>query len=337
MQLDNMADTRILILLLSFISVVFSAPVTLFETATATTAAPTAATTTATAASVNSGTSSGGLWSSILNWLLGLSDQHKSGTSGSNASSNKQPSLSLGLGLFSWSDFLSGLFGGSSNSGSNSGVTSSTLASEYQTLAQQPTLSAATTADTTSGLFGGWGQGSTSTASTSNNEGTQTASTSQSSGTGGIYDAIYNSDEKIDKDFAKSILDAHNKYRAQHGVGELAWADGPYNYAKNNADQYDCSGVLTHTHGKYGENLAAGFSSGPSAVKAWYDEGNSFNYQTSNEYNHFTQVVWKGSKTVGCAYKDCRSNNWGLYVVCEYDPPGNIIGHEQSNVLKPVN
>ena len=67
--------------------------------------------------------------------------------------------------------------------------------------------------------------------------------------------------------------------------------------------------------------------------KAWYDEGETYDYSTANEYNHFTQVVWKGSKKVGCAYKDCRSTGWGLYIVCEYDPAGNIIGWEKANVL----
>lgn len=136
--------------------------------------------------------------------------------------------------------------------------------------------------------------------------------------------------------FAKDILDAHNKYRAQHGVADLSWDNGPYSYAKQNADDYDCSGILTHTHGQYGENLAAGFADGPAAVKAWYVEGETYDYSTHNEYNHFTQVVWKGSHRVGCAYKDCRLNNWGLYIVCEYDPVGNVIGQEPQNVLPVV-
>lgn len=133
-----------------------------------------------------------------------------------------------------------------------------------------------------------------------------------------------------------AILDSHNKYRALHGVGDLSWEQGPYDYAKSNADSYDCSGVLTHTHGQYGENLAAGFASGPSAVAAWYVEGETFSYTTYNEYNHFTQVIWKASTKVGCAYKDCLAEGWGLYVVCEYDPVGNVIGEEEANVLPLV-
>ena len=136
-----------------------------------------------------------------------------------------------------------------------------------------------------------------------------------------------------DPAFAKDILDAHNKYRALHGAGPLSWDAGAYQYAQNNANNYDCSGVLTHTHGQYGENLAAGYSSGSSAVKAWYDEGETYNYAASNSYDHFTQVVWKSTTKVGCAWKDCTAQNWGHYVICEYDPPGNFVGQSRANVL----
>lgn len=151
--------------------------------------------------------------------------------------------------------------------------------------------------------------------------------------TAGIYDAIYNSNEDIDTNFAKDILDAHNKVRAVHQAGPLSWDSATYSYAKNNADNYDCSGILTHTHGPYGENLAAGFSSGSSALMAWYDEGQTYDYSAANTYDHFTQVVWKDSTKVGCAYKNCSSTGWGLYIVCEYDPVGNVIGENSENVL----
>jgi uncharacterized protein YkwD len=136
-----------------------------------------------------------------------------------------------------------------------------------------------------------------------------------------------------DPAFAQDILDAHNKYRALHGAGPLTWDTSAYQYAQNNANNYDCSGVLTHTHGQYGENLAAGFSSGSSAVQAWYDEGQTYDYAASNSYDHFTQVVWKGSTKLGCAWKDCTAQNWGHYVICEYDPPGNVVGQSRANVL----
>lgn len=150
-----------------------------------------------------------------------------------------------------------------------------------------------------------------------------------------VYAQIYSS-KGVDTAFAKNILDAHNKYRAIHQVGPLTWDIDTFNYAQNNANNYDCSGILTHTHGPFGENLAAGFSTGSSAVDAWYDEGSTYSYTSANTYDHFTQVVWKGSTKVGCAWKDCTAENWGHYVVCEYSPAGNFIGQNLANVFPPT-
>lgn len=133
--------------------------------------------------------------------------------------------------------------------------------------------------------------------------------------------------------WAQNILAEHNSKRALHSAPALTWDTDAYNYAQNYANQYDCSGTLTHSHGPYGENLAAGYSTGADAVDAWYNEGSTFDYSAANTYNHFTQVVWKSTTKVGCAYKDCRAQNWGYYIICSYDPAGNVIGEEAANVL----
>lgn len=136
--------------------------------------------------------------------------------------------------------------------------------------------------------------------------------------------------------FAQDILDAHNTDRAKHGVSDLTWDSTLESYAQLYADQYDCSGTLTHSGGKYGENLACGFADGPSAVLAWYEEGDNYDYSSTTVFDHFTQIVWKSTTKLGCAYKDCRSNNWGLYIVCSYDPAGNVVGQTLQNVLPLV-
>lgn len=146
-----------------------------------------------------------------------------------------------------------------------------------------------------------------------------------------IYADISKSPD-LDSKFAKSILDAHNKKRALHHADKLSWNKDVYNYAQAYADKYDCSGQLVHSGGKYGENLAVGYSDGVSALDAWYSEEKGYNYD-SNTYNHFTQVVWKDTTQVGCAIKDCSSNNWGHYVICSYNPPGNWAGKFKENVL----
>ncbi|KAI5958093.1 hypothetical protein KGF57_002901 [Candida theae] len=135
-----------------------------------------------------------------------------------------------------------------------------------------------------------------------------------------------------DESFSKDILDAHNSKRALHGVSALSWDQDAYQYAQNYANQYSCSGNLQHSGGKYGENLGVGYKSGSTVVDAWYDEGNNYNYNTASSFDHFTQVVWEGTTKVGCAYKDCSAQNWGKYIICSYDPAGNIVGQGKANI-----
>ena len=46
---------------------------------------------------------------------------------------------------------------------------------------------------------------------------------------------------------------------------------------------------------------------------------------------HFTQLVWKGSKQIGCGAA-CNSNN-KCYLTCNYYPPGNYLGQFENNVF----
>lgn len=65
-----------------------------------------------------------------------------------------------------------------------------------------------------------------------------------------------------------------------------------------------------------GENLFAtygGAASQSAAVGAWASEG----YSGGNSYNHFTQVIWGNTRSVGCATiggSNCQT------VVCHYYP-----------------
>ncbi|GME99936.1 hypothetical protein B5S28_g3214 [[Candida] boidinii] len=134
--------------------------------------------------------------------------------------------------------------------------------------------------------------------------------------------------------FQSEILSAHNSCRAKHGVDALTWDSEVAAYAQAYADKYTCSGSLTHSGGQYGENLAIGYTT-TGAVDAWYGEGENYDYSTCSVYDHFTQVVWKSTTKVGCAYKYCNSY-WGTYIICSYETPGNVIGYGIKNVLPPV-
>ncbi|QPG75652.1 hypothetical protein FOA43_003009 [Brettanomyces nanus] len=137
-----------------------------------------------------------------------------------------------------------------------------------------------------------------------------------------------------DSSFASEILAEHNAKRALHGVSDLTWDDTLASYAQDYADNYDCSGTLTHSGGSYGENLALGYST-TGSVDAWYSEGDDFDYTSCNVYDHFTQVIWKSSTKLGCGQKKCN-DYWGTYIICSYDPAGNMVGDCPSNVLPLV-
>lgn len=166
----------------------------------------------------------------------------------------------------------------------------------------------------------------------SSTEAASTLSSTSDDSDDSIYSEISDSDG-VDKDFAKSILDAHNEKRAEHSAGKLSWKKELFDYAQAYADKYDCSGSLVHSGGKYGENLACGYKTGVKALEAWYSEGDNYDY-SSYPLDHFTQVIWKDTTELGCAYKDCSSKNWGKYVICSYNPAGNVVGKADKNVLK---
>ncbi|KAF8933757.1 hypothetical protein BGZ58_006129 [Dissophora ornata] len=122
----------------------------------------------------------------------------------------------------------------------------------------------------------------------------------------------------------QTILDTHNKYRALHQAPPLTWNSKSATYGQKWLQQ--CK--FEHSAGPHGENLAAGYPNFKSAINAWYNEVKDYKYSKpgfSGQTGHFTQVVWKSTKTVGCAKKFCPGSNWYIYI-CEYDPPGNIVG-----------
>jgi len=83
--------------------------------------------------------------------------------------------------------------------------------------------------------------------------------------------------------------------------------------------------------------LEAGESTIAAAVALWYDEESQYNFQAgqySDATGHFTQLVWKGSSTLGCAFIPCNTASTpGYYLMCEYSPAGNVIGEFTENVF----
>ena len=126
------------------------------------------------------------------------------------------------------------------------------------------------------------------------------------------------------------LLRAHNLRRAKHCAPALRWSNELARTAQRWADQLGKRGCgLTHSTTQFGENLAAGTSgafSPDAIVQMWYGEIDQYSFRRgrfSMKTGHFTQLIWRATRTVGCAVGRCE----GMEVwVCNYDPPGNVEG-----------
>jgi uncharacterized protein YkwD len=139
-------------------------------------------------------------------------------------------------------------------------------------------------------------------------------------------------------DSGPAILAAHNRYRARHCAPPLGWSGElvkeSQRWAKNLA-AHRCA-FEHNPDPRYGENLAyfrpPGALSQEDVVEQWYREIDGYNFKKpgfSMEAGHFTQLVWVGTKRLGCASVECGG---GELWVCNYDPPGNMQGDFDANV-----
>jgi len=144
--------------------------------------------------------------------------------------------------------------------------------------------------------------------------------------------------------FNAAMLNGHNAFRATHSdTGPLAWDEGlageATSWAENCFFGHKGSGenLYVQTAGAEGpkDPLDALVSWGP-REEGLYSPGDTF----SMGAGHYTQMVWRGTTKLGCGLAMCGSqvptsdgpmfpnrpypgqNVW--YVVCRYDPPGNM-------------
>ncbi|KAI3701312.1 hypothetical protein L2E82_45966 [Cichorium intybus] len=133
----------------------------------------------------------------------------------------------------------------------------------------------------------------------------------------------------------KEFLDAHNKARLRSSLPPLSYNQTLANIARKYASTRAQDCALKHSHGPYGENLFWGSADGmpkwtpKDAVYAWVKEHKYYDKAANScvpgkKCGHYTQIMWRDTKRVGCALSYCNKKD--TYVVCEYDPPGNIEG-----------
>ena len=91
----------------------------------------------------------------------------------------------------------------------------------------------------------------------------------------------------------------------------------------------------TYKGSELGENIYVGKNQegiSEVAVETWLDEGEIY-YENPENYKlaqHFTQLVWKSTKLIGCGMS-CNTDK--CYIVCNYYPAGNVINEYDNNVI----
>lgn len=129
-----------------------------------------------------------------------------------------------------------------------------------------------------------------------------------------------------------SALNSTNQFRNQHNAAALTWNTSLANAASSWAS--NCQ--WKHSGGPTGENLAIGYPDMTAAIDAWGNERAHYDFGAPTGFGektgHFTQLVWKDTTSLGCAAVDCSGKNSlkGYMVVCEYWPPGNVVGQNNA-------
>ncbi len=149
---------------------------------------------------------------------------------------------------------------------------------------------------------------------------------------------------------ASQLVAAHNRWRAQVNVPPLSWSEPLQQQAQDWANHLktnnQCKMRHSASNGKTGENLYWGSPitqtssnrppqlslqtvSAARVVDAWGSEVTDYDYQNNRCASgkicgHYTQMVWRSSREVGCAKAICDdlSQVW----VCNYAPAGNWRG-----------
>ena len=79
----------------------------------------------------------------------------------------------------------------------------------------------------------------------------------------------------------------------------------------------------------FGAGGGAGTGTAQQAVNLWASEAANYNYANntcSGVCGHYTQIVWRDTRKLGCAIGDCPNLTYRTSLVCDYGPGGNIGG-----------
>ena len=207
--------------------------------------------------------------------------------------------------------------------------------------------SGSSTPSTTTTTTDNSGSSTPSTTTTPDSSGSSTSGSTDNSATLPTTSTASNNTGKLTELDVNAILAVHNRERAAVGVAPLVWSDKLAADAQVWADHMATTGQVAHdtehlaTLGE-GENIAGYFHGEctwhlPSRAdmvcthspigespENWVTEKPKYHGEimTADNYlvfGHYTQMVWKNTKEVGCGFA-------GSSLVCRYSPPGNFMG-----------
>lgn len=143
----------------------------------------------------------------------------------------------------------------------------------------------------------------------------------------------------VESSVALQIVSAHNAARAEVGVEPIGWNPELAADAAEWAQHLASTGQFEHDPQERddpeGENLwmgTRGHYPVQRMVQAWEDEKKVFrpgrfpdNSRTGSwsDVGHYTQMVWKDTREVGCAIARNASDE---VLVCRYTQAGNVMG-----------
>ncbi len=133
--------------------------------------------------------------------------------------------------------------------------------------------------------------------------------------------------------FRETIVALHDRERLLVGSPPIVWNDDLARDAGAWARTLAAEGSFEHdeTDRGQGENLWMGTRGAfgvAEMIAGWSDEKRVLARLSSWEddfsaVGHYTQMVWKDTRSVGCAVARSRTDD---YLVCRYHPQGNVMG-----------
>ncbi|WP_379550400.1 CAP domain-containing protein [Erythrobacter sp. W53] len=141
------------------------------------------------------------------------------------------------------------------------------------------------------------------------------------------------------KSVSKRLLENHNSERTKLGLQPLRWNAQLEAEAARWGETLAGKGYLQHAdqsaRSGAGENLwmgTAGYWDVDGMFKMFIDERKDYRHKTFpnvsrtgdwKDVGHYTQIVWRDTREVGCAVVTGNGND---VLVCRYWPAGNVLG-----------